>query len=295
MSRSLTSFRQPVLCFILLFLLDTMAAEEMERDGDLRIQGKNFRGFFYIWLDPVSSFHRKWNLNFAELIPIYVPKFLCKIANLITYSHTHDSPGSPFTQNRQESPAPALGKPKYGKVGWHTASYWGGKMLCVFSACPPGYLKYHRESTVEVPMCLKSLCRSSAGCPLEEARRAIMQEQSVSCYRFGMTKKRWTFFTGSMKMRIVLGITYILNWGNFSTFFPPRRSWCLVAASTHSSAEEEEEEEKKLEEKELEEERHRSRSKLLARRRKAGIVCTRGRDFFYSLKLFLSMVVKLWL
>ncbi len=116
MSRSLTSTRQPVVCFIILFLLDTMAAEEMERDGDIRIQGKNFRAF-YTWLDPVSSFRREWNLNFAELIPIYVPKFSCKIANLITNFHTYYSPGSPFAQNSQESPAPALGKPKYGKVG----------------------------------------------------------------------------------------------------------------------------------------------------------------------------------
>ncbi len=155
-------------------------------------------------------------------------------------------------------------------------------MLCVFSACPPGYLKYHRESTAEVPMCLKSLCHRSAGCPLEEARRAIMQEQNVRFYSFATTKIRWIFFTGSMKMRIVLAITYILNWGYFSTYFPPRRSWCLVAASTHSSAEEEKEEGMKLEEKELEEERHRSRSKLLARRRKAGIGYTRGGDFSFS-------------
>ncbi len=82
-----------------------------------------------------------------------------------------------------------------------------------------------------------------------------------------------------MKMRIVLGITYILNWGNFSTYFPPRRSWCLVAASTHSSAEEELEE-MELEEMELEEERHRSRSKLLARRKEGTCTVYTGGDFF---------------
>ncbi len=64
MSRSLTSFRQPVLCFILLFLLDTMAAEEMERDGDLRIQGKNFRVFLHL-LGPSLKLSQKAKLEFC--------------------------------------------------------------------------------------------------------------------------------------------------------------------------------------------------------------------------------------